>query len=538
MNSMIKEYIEDYNTAEEELLKLSNLSYLKRINKKKLILSHAQKKDVAKNDILKVLNKTEIVLSELENITSKSLYSELVLALKKNNLHHIGTNKISKTNFQPNVQSPLKLNNEFKIECDKNIYTISPLSFLYSSIPTKHKILEDITEYIEWINNKKDLSSDYVSLFRASLNSIKNNVDTIDDWNYIYQVLYLETPQKNLLLNSRGQLLKRYFNDPFKNFLALIETSTNNISFEENENFNNIIKEVGRDNIITVAERELIIEKAEYYGINKDKVELYLSHENKNYSSFIILIDEICEDGVITNAERKFIEEKAEQYKLPDETLEKLLTIGLLRAKKFEQLKIDNNFQDIIIIYLIAYTLHLSEKFILSINNFIYNLNEVNEQESIVELLYAFKQNKLEELLNLCNSELGFNLFNTKTSLSELIEKIGLSISEFNFTGKEKTSKQIDSVIINTKKIKINNEEFFIEYRIMPFQPLFSCEFDKKNKLNKILINQSHKAYSEESERIIADIAASFFYTRNSMTSDTVEIFIKKFNQNLELIER
>jgi hypothetical protein len=316
----------------------------------------------------------------------------------------------------------------------KTISELLPLSLFYSHIPLKKEFrlnISNVAKRLELAN------SDLYDLrqIKKSILLIQNHLEDESDWELVYHNFKKGIEEQDVKLNINGELLKRYAKNPFNYFLLLVESTIENISFDENIRFQKLLKEVCRDNVVTEAERELVFEKASYFGINHDKVELYLANEFRNYPSFIVLINEICEDGIVTEKEREFIEEKARIYKIPPDSLDKLISIGLFKVKRLKDLKQNIDFQEIIAMYLISSVLDLDLNFTLNINQFISGLNESEIFKNQIEHLHAFKVTTFKKLCELLNDKLEFNIFNLVEfkNIEILLLKLGLKNVVFNF---------------------------------------------------------------------------------------------------------
>lgn len=87
------------------------------------------------------------------------------------------------------------------------------------------------------------------------------------------------------------------------------------------------------------------------------------------------------------------------------------------------------------------------------------------------------------------------------------------------------------------KVTRVNNTKFIIKKLKLPFQPLFSHEFNRVTGDDVIKINTSHDLYKIDSEEIIINFASSLYYTKLSMTDPNISRFIDRINNNLDLIE-
>ena len=89
----------------------------------------------------------------------------------------------------------------------------------------------------------------------------------------------------------------------------------------------------------------------------------------------------------------------------------------------------------------------------------------------------------------------------------------------------------------NFNIIKLNNTKFIIKKAKLPYQSIFIYEFDNTNGAEQITLNLAHELYKKESEKLIIQMACSLYFTKLSMTSREISIFLDRFHQNLKLIE-
>ena len=230
---------------------------------------------------------------------------------------------------------------------------------VYKGFPDRNFIkdkLDQIFNYlIDEIKTVKGFPSenvliDLLLIFEEGLNTYKHDA-------FLYRLIYLhKTKSKKELEDSLEiQQLKAQIEAPFKYYFSLSNMNMEHLSFrEDSPEFDHIIREVCRDNVITKKERAYLEEKAAEYFIDHDKLKMYLDNPFLGHETFKMFIDQICEDGDVTETERHYINEKALQYNVPSHILEKMISAGILRAQFAEDLSQDDDFYEIVLIYLFA----------------------------------------------------------------------------------------------------------------------------------------------------------------------------------------
>ena len=207
---------------------------------------------------------------------------------------------------------------------DKN-FLLLPLNF---RVPTLNEILNNIDEFKDLCTNECNNNLEN-KLIENSFECLGDRVFGKNEIIIIYKILHryynISSNKENLLRDSFKQF-QFYLNDPLRYFLFLTGYRVNNTITFTNSKFQKLFDEVVRDNIVTNDERNYLIEKADYYGVDTDLVIQSLNNPKKNNSSFLYLINEVCEDGVITDAERKFVNEKATEYNFDKEEVNKILS--------------------------------------------------------------------------------------------------------------------------------------------------------------------------------------------------------------------
>jgi len=235
---------------------------------------------------------------------------------------------------------------------------------LYKGFPDRNFIKDKLEQIINYLIDaiktvesfpSEDVLIDLLLVFEDGLNTYKHDA-------FLYHLIYqYKTKNTKELEDSRAlQQLKVQIVEPFKFYFSLSNINLEHLSFrEDSSEFDSIIREVCRDNIVTEKERVYLEEKAAEYFINPDKLKTYLENPFLGHETFKIFIDQICEDGVVTDTELQYINEKAKQYNVPPLILEKMISEGILRAQFSVELSQDNNFYEIVLIYLFANTFNI-----------------------------------------------------------------------------------------------------------------------------------------------------------------------------------
>lgn len=255
------------------------------------------------------------------------------------------------------IKRKSELNNYIKPFLKDSKELLYPI--LYKGFPPRNSIREKIDQIIYYLIDSKGTINDFPSekvLEDLQIN-IRKGLNTYKHDAFLYKLIYQHKEQINKNFEDARAiiLLKSQIDDPFNHYFNLSYLNLEHFSFtEESAEFDIIIREVCRDNIITSKERKYLEEKAREYFIDSEKLDRYLNNPFLGYESFKIFVDQICEDGKVTEIENEYINEKAEQYNVPEELLKKMISTGLLRAKFTAQLTQDSDFYEIVLIYLFA----------------------------------------------------------------------------------------------------------------------------------------------------------------------------------------
>jgi hypothetical protein len=354
---------------------------------------------------------------------------------------------------------PNELNKLIKPFRDNSIELLYPI--LYKGFPDRNFIREKLEQIINYLIDaiktvenfpSEDVLIDLLLVFENGSNTYKHDA-------FLYCLIYqYKTKNKKKLEESREiQQLKAQLEDPFKFYFLLSNISMEHLSFrEESSEFDSIIREVCRDNIVTKKERAYLEEKAAEYFINPDKLKIYLDNPFLGHETFKIFIDQICEDGVVTDTERQYINEKAKQYNVPPLILEKMISEGILRAQFSVELSQNNNFYEIVLIYLFANTFNIKivkEK----ISDYFLKQDENN----IATKELANKKNKFFLLLQGVISEkqdfFGLKTLN-KTTIFQYYETLDIETKKLSYlTQQSKIDKKETSTSLEWEYIIDNN---------------------------------------------------------------------------------
>ena len=134
-------------------------------------------------------------------------------------------------------------------------------------------------------------------------------------------------------------------------------------------------------------------------------------------------------------------------------------------------------------------------------------------------------------------SENDKNYINTNEiiRISKDLEK---NIKELNGVLNISNSHAIDYPLKKTiETLIINDITYHIIFKNHPTLPLFFYEFNSSNGNKQIIINKGNTIFDEKNVEFIILFATTLFHTKNSMTSKEAEIFINRFQQNINLIK-
>ena len=437
---------------------------------------------------------------------------------------------------QINKKRNTKLNDlikPFKQDSEELLYPI-----LYKGFPPRGLIKEKLEQIINYLIDavktiedfpSEDVLIDLLLVFDEGLNNYKHDA-------FLYNLIYQFKKKSNQdLEDSRNiQILKTQIKDPFKHYFSLSNMDIKNISFiEDSPEFDHIIKEICRDNIITKKEREYLTVKASEYFIDPEKLELYLDNTFLGFETFKVFVDQICEDGVITDTEKDYINEKSKQYNVPSNLLKKMISSGLFSSQFSKKLSQDKDFYEIALIYLFAKTFNIR-----SIQKSLYNMitiKNVNQQ-----FLEQFK-NKKNDLFSLLMEEVELKAINIykATNIFEFYSIINIEVMQFsNISQNNNTVKEYEDLDVEKEDCKtyhLDGYTFTINNVVQDFAPLFWSKTDGLHQ--NIYLNKSHPKYQLYSSDSFKQVLIALGRSSLSFSDNSGEIFYNKMKNYIELIK-
>jgi hypothetical protein len=388
--------------------------------------------------------------------------------------------------------------------------------FIYSDFPSLIEIQENIEDYkstlLSFVENSGITS---ISSIKELLIAVEQDAQSTDDEIKLFWIIYeLKNRSGNISLSNEINKLNNYLKNPIKEFFMLIDRNVENISFaSENPKFHKILKEIGRDNIITENERNYIFEKAEEHFIDKSKLTIYLDNPFIGFESFKIFIDQICEDGIISSVERTYIDEKAQQYNVSTEKVEEMISVGLMRAAKIEKLSNKKEFYDVILVYLFAHSFNIH-----AIGNILFKAL-YSKNIYLLADLQVLKELVFDELLNrLIKKSCHFRNSNTIKEVLELIELKSLSY--------EDAFKQFHNNSVKKDEDRIREiDENSFEWKVIENRKInSSIQIDYKNKTLYI-----KSLIDTLPSNLFIEFINNLFNTRNKHRSPEIDLFFENF---------
>jgi len=428
--------------------------------------------------------------------------------------------------------------NAFTEDSEELLYPI-----LYKGFPNRDfinekldQIIDNLIDTFETIGNQpcEKVLNELKPIFNQGLNTLQHDA-------FLYDLIYQHKEQFNKEFEDARAiaLLKSQITDPFNHFFKLSNLNMEHLSFaEDSAEFDVIIREVCRDNIITVKERSYLAEKAKEYFIDTEKLNRYLNNPFLGFESFKIFVDQICEDGIVTETEKEYINEKAEQYNVPKELLKKMISTGLLRAQFTSQLAQDEDFYEIVFIYLFAnaYGLKTVEQRLSSMLAIDANGHSITDQlETKKEVLFDFLCDAVngKKELEALKIESAIDIHKVFARLSITTIPLG------NILHKEKVNSaslvQLDNVTKqNEETFNLDGHTFAIHEISQEMGPLFWCKTEGLHQ--DIYINKSHPKYEFYSSDSFKQILIAVGRSSLSFSDSSGEIFYNRLKNYIELI--
>ncbi len=431
-----------------------------------------------------------------------------------------------------------ELSNLIKHFREDSIELLYPI--LYKGFPDRNFIKEKLEQIINYLIDaikivesfpSEDVLIDLLLVFEDGLNTYKHDA-------FLYRLIYqYKTKNTQELEDSRAvQQLKAQREDPFKYYFSISNINMEHLSFrEDSPEFDHIIREVCRDNVITKKERAYLEEKAAEYFIDPDKLKMYLDNPFLGHETFKMFIDQICEDGVVTDTERQYINEKASQYNVPSYILEEMISAGILRAKFAEDLTQDDNFYEIVLIFLFANTYNIKSiqqklsDVIIGKADYIGFTKQLESKK--IELFNLLKEAVSEKTeLKTINTYKPTNIFEFYSIIS--IEILELSdIQQTNNTFKEplKDNKE------NCETYHLDGYTFVVETVKQHLAPLF---WSKTEGLHQyIYLNETHPKYKLYSNDSFKQVLIALGRSSLSFSDNSGELFFNRMKNYVELIK-
>lgn len=425
-----------------------------------------------------------------------------------------------------------ELGNLIKTFREDSIELLYPI--LYKGFPERNDISDKLDQIINYlldaVNNLNGFPSeniliDLLLVFESKLNTFKHDA-------FLYHLIYKYKKQKKQTIEDSLYVvqLKELIINPFKNYFSLSNMNMGHISFKDDSvEFDKIIREVCRDNIITVNEKKYIEEKASEYFIDSEKLKRYLDNPFFGYESFKIFIDQICEDGIITDVERVYIVEKAKQYNVSEAKMEEMINIGLVRSSLLKKLSKSIEFYEIVVIYLIAHSFDIK-----STKNIIFEAiqnGRFNKAGDLLSIHFIVIEDLKQKL------SIKSNVLSGWDNIKQLIEELNI-----NYIDKEKALSIYNNYENEQSKLTIEQKKSSfdtIQEKIyIDSLKIEDVEIKKSNKLArpfdvKFLGSKICIEYSDEIDEIILVKALSVFYLKNSKTISKTNL-LKQLNRILE----
>ena len=306
----------------------------------------------------------------------------------------------------------------------------------------------------------------------------------------------------------------------------LIDVQAGHQSFNnESPEFEKIVREVCRDNVITEAEKAFLIEKGREYFIDESRINQLIQDPFMGKATFKIFIDQICEDGVITSAERTYITEKSRQYNVSSGTLDEMINIGLTRAKLNAQTTESKTMFSLVILYLTATAFHLEE----TINNLRWLLGQSDGNADNDKLLNDFLTDFSKEFAHEFESQFFnngkaqnpsrlriFSEQNEKNEAQQLLHLLNIEQADFK-SAKEAYSKNQVSTGSTKTQIPALNWNITID--------------PSQERMIKIDYRRKEVSFKERRKEELNHFIELLLNERDSHRSREVDLFLQNFEE-------
>jgi hypothetical protein len=497
------------------------------------LISLSKEIEDALPNVLEIYN----CLKQIEKETiRKSICTAFRIKIDQNTIIQLSyNNKTTHKNSNANQRNSFKT--KWSVEQSGRESLLFP--FIYLDFPTLIEIQENIEDYkstlITFVENSEFIS---IEKIKELLIAVEHGAQSIDDEIHLFWTIYeLKNRSGEILFSHEINKLKGYIKNPIKEFFMLTDRNVENISFaSENPKFHKILKEIGRDNVITENERSYIFEKAEEHFIDKSKLTLYLDNPFIGFESFKIFINQICEDGIVTEVERDYIDEKAKQYNVPAEKIDEMISVGLIRAAGIERLSNKEEFYDVILIYLFAYSFNIK-----SVGNIFFKAlhsKNINKDEDI-HIVKEILTDELSKRLSIMSIH-----FETSANIRHLFDSLNISCPNYeeaiNFQNKNKSELFSKKALNNQsdENFTFDGETYQIKCIEVNGKPLFSIDYI--NSENLITINLAHWIFSDKNDvevSILKKIILSLVATKSEFTNSIIDSFFMKLNGKIDLLK-
>lgn len=201
--------------------------------------------------------------------------------------------------------------------------------------------------------------------------------------------------------------------------------------------FDNIVRDIVRDNNVTKVEERFLEEKAKELGLDKKYVDRAKQSLNENNPYFDNLIHLVFEDGLITDEEIAYISEKVSEHGFSKKLFNiRFWQIGIIHY--LDSLIHNQNFLDVIKLWAIK-----------SHNK---SLSDELKDEFFFECVSIFRSSSFEEILDNGKSEI-FAAIQSKMNLS--FEEISHAIREIIFKDVESYTLKVSEEVNNKTDLSI-----------------------------------------------------------------------------------